>query len=107
VKETSESYIAQVDLPGFKKDDITIDVHDRILTITAERPGTKVSKDSEEFIRVLERFQGVITRSINLPEDADEEGIEAECVDGVLHMEIKKKPTGERTVEIKKKIEVK
>jgi HSP20 family protein len=102
VKETPDGYHVQMDLPGIKKEDITVDVKDRALTVCAERSAMQVIKDEGESFRIMERYQGHVARSFTLPDNADEDKIDAEYTDGVLHLKIQKKPA-EEGIELKKK----
>ncbi|WP_456392383.1 Hsp20/alpha crystallin family protein [Nitratifractor sp.] len=101
-READDAYYIEVDLPGVKKEDISIDVDDNVLTISGERKVEEERKD-EEFYRV-ESFYGKFERSFTLPEDVDADKIEAEAKDGVLTVKIPKAQVVEKAP---KKIEIK
>ena len=101
-READDAYYIEVDLPGVKKEDISIDVDDNVLTISGERKVEEERKD-EEFYRV-ESVYGKFERSFTLPEDVDAEKIEAEAKDGVLTVKIPKAQVVEKAP---KKIEIK
>ena len=101
-READDAYYIEVDLPGVKKEDISIDVDDNVLTISGERKVEEERKD-EEFYRV-ESFYGKFERSFTLPEDVDADKIEAEAKDGVLTIRIPKAQVVEKAP---KKIEIK
>jgi HSP20 family protein len=101
-READDAYYIEVDLPGVKKEDISIDVDDNVLTISGERKVEEERKE-EEFYRV-ESFYGTFERSFTLPEDVDADKIEAEAKDGVLTVKIPKAQVVEKTP---KKIEIK
>lgn len=84
------------DLPGFRKEDIHIDIDDDILTIKAEHTESKdnsgdkgASKDKDSYIR-RERYYGAYTRSFNVSE-IDVESIKAAYENGVLTLTMPKK----------------
>ena len=104
MKETQTAYIITVDLPGMKKEDIKVEVKDRVLTISGERKSESEVK-TEKVIKE-ERSYGSFLRSLTLPDDADTSHISAEYKEGVLNI------TMPRLAEMKKdnaatKIEVK
>jgi len=101
-READDAYYIEVDLPGVKKEDISIDVDDNVLTISGERKIEEERKD-EEFYRV-ESVYGKFERSFTLPEDVDADKIEAEAKDGVLTIRIPKAQVVEKAP---KKIEIK
>lgn len=94
VYETDEAYVVNAELPGMNKDDIAIDVKDRILTVTGERSHDNDVKDERYYRR--ERSFGRFERSFSLPEGVDSEMIKAEFKNGVLKVSIprpeKRKP---------------
>jgi HSP20 family protein len=101
-READDAYYIESDLPGVRKEDISIDVHDNVLTISGER---KVEKEREEddFYRV-ESLYGRFERSFTLPDDVDAEKIEAEAKDGILTVKIPKAKVIEKAP---RKIEIK
>jgi HSP20 family protein len=101
-READDAYYIEVDLPGVKKEDISINVDDNVLTISGERKIEEERKD-EEFYRV-ESVYGKFERSFTLPEDVDADKIEAEVKDGVLTIRIPKAQVVEKAP---KKIEIK
>lgn len=74
--------LAEIELPGFKKDDVTIDVQSRRLTITAESKSPENVQERNYAIR--ERLQGKYSRTINLHQGIKEEDIEASMEHGLL-----------------------
>ncbi len=87
-REAEEAYYIDVDLPGVKKDDIKIDIHKDVLTISGERK-TKEEVEEEDYYKVETTF-GKFSRSFTLPENADVENIEAKSDNGVLEVVIPK-----------------
>ena len=100
-REGEFAYHIDVDLPGVKKDDIKIDVHDNILTIHGERNYKEETK-KEDYYKVETSF-GKFQRQFTLPDNVDVENISASSNDGVLEVVV---PKLEKAVE-KKTIEVK
>jgi len=101
-READDAYYVEVDLPGVKKEDLSIDVNDNVLTISGERK-VEEERQEDEFYRV-ESFYGTFERSFTLPEDVEVDGIEAEARDGVLTVRIPKAQIVEKAP---KKIEIK
>ena len=88
VSDRGDAFVLECELPGFKKEDISIDVKEELLTVSAER-----KLDNEEkkagFVR-RERFYGSFSRSFDVT-GLDTEGIEARYEDGVLTITLPKK----------------
>ncbi|WP_456432237.1 Hsp20/alpha crystallin family protein [Nitratifractor sp.] len=101
-READDAYYIEVDLPGVKKEDISIDVKDNVLTISGERK-IEEERKGDDFYRV-ESVYGKFERSFTLPEDVDADKIEAEAKDGVLTVRIPKAQVVEKAP---KKIEIK
>ena len=103
VKETEKSYEIAIDVPGVDKKDISITIEDNTLTISSHREAAK--KEEGDTFKRVERFSGTSTRTMSLPENVDQDSIEARNENGVLHLTIPKKPVPE--VEPAKIIQVK
>ncbi len=89
VIEQDGSYVVKADIPGVKKEDIDIDIKDRILTIRGEKK-TQEKTEKEGYVRV-ERSYGKFVRNFTLPENVVEDKIAAKCTDGVLELTLPKK----------------
>ena len=85
VRETGDEYLVIADLPGVKRDDVTIEVNEHVLTISGSRPATETGES-----QTLERPYGSFTRSLTLPAGVDNDGIAADYTDGVLTLRIPK-----------------
>lgn len=97
--EDKEAFTAILDLPGFKKDDIQINIEGNILTIKGKREAEKEIKDKN--VLRSERYYGEFTRSINLPSTVMTDKIRAEYKNGVLTLVIpKKEEVKARTINI-------
>ena len=100
IYEKEGVYHIEMDIPGFDKKDISMEVKDGYLVISASKEDN-VNEDEKNYIR-RERVYGKYERSFYLG-DLDEERIEAEFANGVLKVTIPKK----EKVENKKTIEIK
>ena len=104
VKETDNGYELDIDLPGFKKDEITAHLEDGYLTVSAAKGVDKDEKDKEgRYIR-RERYSGSMTRSFYVGNAVSEQDIKAKYEDGILSLSIPKKDP--KAVEAKKYIAI-
>jgi HSP20 family protein len=89
VKDLGSSYELTAELPGFKKEDISLDYENGYLTIAAESNTQKEEKsDSENYLH-RERYFGSVSRSFYI-DDVDSAKTSAEFRDGVLKVELPK-----------------
>lgn len=88
ISETDDEYVMKMDLPGVKKDDVKISVHNGELIISGERKEEKEDKKTHH--HRIERNYGKYYRSFTLPENIDQENIEAEFNDGSLKVKVPK-----------------
>jgi len=93
VRETENSYILEAELPGFEEKDILVRLDGSNLTIESKKVEEKKDDENEKSGNYLirERRVSTFSRSFKLPENADNEGINASFKNGILSMEIKKK----------------
>ena len=104
VKETETGYELDIDLPGFKKDEISAHLEDGYLTVSAAKGVDKDEKDNEgRYIR-RERYSGSMARSFYVGDAVTEEDIKAKYEDGILSLSIPKKDP--KAVEAKKYIAI-
>ncbi len=104
VRETEGGYEVDIDLPGFKKDEINAQLENGYLTISASKGLDKEEKNKEgKYIR-KERYAGAMSRSFYVGEDIKQEDIKAKYEDGILKLSIPKKD--EKAVESKKYISI-
>ena len=91
IRETDSSYELDVDLPGFKKDEINVQLKDGYLTLTAAKGLDKDSQDKKgNYIR-KERYAGTMSRSFYVGEAVNEEDVHAKYEDGILKISVPKK----------------
>ena len=105
IRETDGSYELDVDLPGFKKDEIKASVENGYLTISAARGLDEDEKDkkSGKYIR-RERYAGACERSFYVGEGISQDDIKASFQHGILKLFIPKEP--EKSVEEKKYVAI-
>ena len=104
VKETETGYEVDIDLPGFKKDEINAKLDNGYLTISAAKGLDKDEKDKKgKYIR-RERYAGSMSRSFYVGEGVTEEDIKAKYEDGILRLVVPKKDA--KAVENKKYIAI-
>ena len=101
-READDAYYIEVELPGIKKEDISIDINEDTLTISGERK-VKDEQKEDNFYKV-ESVYGKFERSFSLPEDVNTDKIEATSKNGVLEIKI---PKVEKVEKAPKKIEIK
>lgn len=87
-REGKDAYYIEIDLPGIKKDDISIDIKDNVLTVSGERKvRDEISEDS--YYKIESRY-GKFIRSFTLPKNVNLDKIEANSENGVLEIVIPK-----------------
>lgn len=106
VREQENEYEVDIDLPGFKKDELNLQLENGYLSIMASKGLDKEHKD-EKTGKLLrqERYAGSLSRTFYVGEDITEEDIKAKFEDGVLKLEIPKKDP-KKAVEQKKTIAI-
>ena len=92
IQEHDDGYTLEMDLPGFKKDEIKVELNNGYMTISAAKGLDEDEKDkkSGKYIR-RERYTGSCQRSFYVGEDVTEEDIKAEFKHGILKLFIPKK----------------
>ena len=101
VKETDEGYELAVDLPGFKKEEIRLDLNNGYLTISTEKSLENKEEKHGKMLR-QERYSGTMQRSFYVGGSITEEDIKAKYENGVLSLTVPKKDA--RKVPEKKQI---
>ncbi len=90
IREEGDNYLIEADLPGFKKEDIALDINGDTLTISAQRNVNAEEKDENGHYIRRERSWGRFARSFDVSE-VDAENIKAVYNDGVLTLTLPKK----------------
>lgn len=100
ISEADAAFCITAEIPGLKREDVKINIEDHVLSVSGEKNQEKEEK-GETFHRI-ERFYGSFKRSFSLPENVNEDKIEAVFKDGLLTLTIPK-----TEVEKPKSIEIK
>lgn len=104
IKENEGSYELDIDLPGFKKDEISIELENGYLTVSAAKGLDKDEEDKKgKYIR-KERYAGAMQRSFYVGENLTQEDIKAKYENGILRLSVPKKEA--KPVETKKTIAI-
>ena len=104
IREHDEGYEVDIDLPGFKKDEIQMELKDGVLTVSAAKGLDKDEEDKKgKYIR-KERYAGAMQRSFYVGENLTDEDIKAKYENGILKLSVPKKPA--KAVEAKKTIAI-
>lgn len=99
VSETDDRYIIRMDTPGLTKEDVNVQLHNGLLSVSGERKSENEEK-KENYHRV-ERSWGHFYRSFTLPQASDSERVTASLADGVLTVEVMKREESKpRKIEI-------
>ncbi len=93
LKEHDEGYELSVDLPGFKKEQIELQLQSGYLTITASKGLEEEDKDKKGRLVHQERYSGSMTRSFYIGEHIREEDVKAKFENGVLTLDFPKEKT--------------
>ena len=90
VRENDEDYEIEIDLPGFKKDQISVKLDSGYLTISASKGHDQSKKDKHGKVIRQERYSGAMQRSFYVGEQIKNEDVKAKFEDGVLCLTIPK-----------------
>jgi len=88
VYEQKENFILKAELPGMRKEDITVSLHDGSVSISGERKSDTKHEDSEVYR--AERFFGRFQRTVTLPAPVAADKVKAQYKDGVLTVTLPK-----------------
>ena len=91
VREKEDGYEIDMDLPGFKKDQVELTLENGYLTVTANKGFDKDEKDTKGRMIRQERYAGSMQRSFYVGDNMTEEDVKAHFEDGVLHLNLPKK----------------
>ena len=104
VKETDNSYELDIDLPGFKKEDINVQLDNGYLTIAAFKSLEKEDEHEKSHYIRQERYSGSMSRSFYVGNDVKQEEIHAKYEDGILKLAVPKKAA--KAIESNKYIQI-
>lgn len=107
VQEHDDHYEVDIDLPGFRKEELSLELQDGYLMITAAKGLDKDEKEKKtgKFVR-QERYAGSMSRSFYVGEDVKQEDIHAKYESGVLKLNIPKPEEKKPEIEEKKYIAI-
>lgn len=88
VAQDKDNVYVAIELPGMKREEIDLSLHEGVLTITGERKQEKKEGEGETFRE--ERYYGRFHRSVTLPTEVDGDKVKASYRDGVLEVELPK-----------------
>jgi len=88
VADDKDNLVVKVELPGMKKEDINLSLHDGVLTVSGERKHEREAKEGGTFRS--ERYFGKFQRSVTLPSAVDANKVNASYKDGILTVELPK-----------------
>ena len=93
VRELDDTYELDIDLPGYKKEEVKIELDKGYLTISAARTADSEEKDKKgQFIR-RERYSGECSRSFYIGEDIEPKDVTAKFENGILQIAFPKAPS--------------
>jgi HSP20 family protein len=99
VYETKDEYVFQAELPGWNRDEVTIDYENQTLTLSGQHQ--LMADDDRQYHRV-EGFYGQFTRSFTVPGTVNFDAVRAELQDGVLTIHLpKREEVKPRQIEVK------
>ncbi len=104
IKEGKDNYYIMIDLPGYQKENIKVDIDNGYLNVTATMNDHDEEKEEGKFVR-RERYFGECSRSFYIGDTITEEDIHATFTNGTLKLEIPKKEENEQ-INSKKYIEI-
>ena len=90
VEENDKAYTVKAELPGIKKEDISVQIEGNQISIAAEAKQEKDVKENGKVIR-SERYYGSLYRSFSLAQDVDQGAASAKYADGILQLLLPKK----------------
>ena len=105
VRESDKGYMVDIDMPGFKKEDISLELQNGYLTVSAHRDSSHDDKAEDGKWLRRERYVGSCSRSFYVGEDMKDSDIHASYKDGTLCLELPK-PQAQQQVETKHRIAI-
>ena len=100
IRETENEYKIDVEVPAVASEDLSVAVTDGVLSVSGERK-VHEQTDADGRVHRVERRYGKFVRNFQLPDDADDQAINAESRDGVLYLTINKRASAKtRNIEI-------
>jgi len=100
IQENENTYVLEMDLPGYDEKNIDVHVDGYNLTIASkhEENNEKKGEENQNVYLIKERKTSAFTRSFKLPENADPQAVSAAFKNGILKLEIKKRAEAQKRV---------
>lgn len=95
IKEVDDQYVLDIEMPGFNKKDISVELHDGYLTISGNKSTNNDEKDTKGNIIHQERYSGSYSRSFYVGDSIKKEDIKANYDNGELKIYLPKTATKE------------
>ena len=105
IQEHDDGYTLEMDLPGFKKDEVKVALKDGYLTVSAAKGLDKDEEDKKGHYIRQERYSGAMSRTFYVGEDVKQEDIKAKFENGILSLSVPK-PVEQKKVETSKRIAI-
>ena len=105
IKESEEGFTVEMDLPGFCREDISAELKDGYLTVSAAKGLDKDEEDKKGHYIRQERYSGAMSRTFYVGEDVKQEDIKAKFENGILSLSVPK-PVEQKKVETSKHIAI-
>ncbi|MBQ6392693.1 MAG: Hsp20/alpha crystallin family protein [Eubacterium sp.] len=90
IKDQGDHYLLEIELPGYKKEDLSVELHEGNLTIRASKESTTEEKDEKKNYIRRERHSGSCQRTFYVGKKLQQENIKAAYTDGVLVLTVPK-----------------
>jgi HSP20 family protein len=101
ITETDKAYIVEAELPGYKQEDVKVNIEKHVLRLSSAKQSSKEEKEGKNLL-ICERHAQSFERAFSLPEDVDEASIEGEFANGVLTVTLPKKEVLQpKSIEVK------
>lgn len=100
IKEKKDKYVIDIDLPGYEKNEIKVNIQDGYLVVNAKVQKAEDKKEEGKFVR-KERYTGECSRSFYVGDSVKEEDVKAKFHNGTLTLEVPKKDEKEEIPETK------
>jgi len=102
IVENDDAYILEAELPGYKQEEVKVNVEKHVLRLSSTKQSKREEKDKDKKRLVSERCYQCFERAFTLPEDVDEEKIEGQFSDGLLKLTLPKKEVAKpKAIEVK------
>jgi HSP20 family protein len=95
IGSTPQSVEIYAFVPGMDPASIGLHLERGVLTLSGERSSELPSPTETESVHIRERFAGRFRKVVSLPDDIDPDAVSARCIDGVLHISVKRRQSAQ------------